>query len=884
MMIGCGGGGEEGSMEKPEANRFTKVVIAEGLDEPMALTTLDDGRVLIAERKGKILMYNPDSAGLHVAMTLPVSTLYTNDEGKQKAAEDGILGLVQDPNFKDNGWVYVYYSPEGPEAKNVIGRFEMKGNEILPSTEKVLLEIPTQRKECCHAGGGMVFDSSGNLYLSTGDNTNPFSFVSGFAPLDERPGREPWDAQRTAANTNDLRGKIIRIHPTAEGSYTIPEGNLFPEGTANTRPEIYVMGVRNPWRLSIDRNSQFLYWGEVGSDMKDSVGLGPYGVDEFNQARAAGNFGWPYIVGDNQAFWDRDFETEEMGDRFDPEHPVNTSVNNTGLQELPPAQPALIYYSYVPSERFPDMGSGGRSAVGGPVFRRDNFRKDAKRVFPAYYEGKWFITEFMRGWIKAVTLDDAGNYVTMEDFLPEMRFDSPIDMKFGAEGDLYLIEYGSAWFRQNDNARLVRIEYNGGNRPPVPEISADKIAGKLPLQVHFDAGQSTDPDADQLTYEWSVATGAGKKELLNGKEMDFTFEEEGVHTVTLIVTDAQGAVSSKEMEIKAGNEPPVIDLAVVDGNQTFFFPGQPFAYTVNVHDEEDGDTRDGSIPATAVDFSIGYRVQLGNQTGGDRFGRAKELILASDCQSCHLPDEMSAGPSFKMIAAKYSGDGTAPRKLAQKVISGGSGVWGEIAMSAHPQLAEDDAMEMVSYILSFDGKAGGASLPLAGNYRTSPDQETGYYELRASYEDKGAGNTPAVNTVATHVLRSNTVLPETSDSSDGVELITSQGRKLLINGPQAFLGFKNMDLSGIKEIRLYAQIPAKMNADGATVEIRSGSLEGEIISGPVALDGNTVLSRRDPLKMVIKPTDTAGDVYFVFKRPGSPVQAFLQLSSIQFLQ
>ena len=80
-------------------------------------------------------------------------------------------------------------------------------------SEKVLLKVPTQREECCHTGGSIAWDKEGNLYLSTGDNTNPHG-SNGYSPSDEREGRGPWDAQKSSANTNDLRGKIIRIKPS----------------------------------------------------------------------------------------------------------------------------------------------------------------------------------------------------------------------------------------------------------------------------------------------------------------------------------------------------------------------------------------------------------------------------------------------------------------------------------------------------------------------------------------------------------------------------------------------------------------------------------------------------------------------------------------------
>src|SRR5687767_4954226 len=106
----------------------------------------------------------------------------------------------------------------------------MKGDSIDLSTRKQLLSVTTLRLQCCHTGGSLAFDQHGNLYLSTGDNVNPFE-SDGYSPSDERPNRFPWDAQSSSANTNDLRGKVLRIHPEPDGTYTIPAGNLFPPGT-----------------------------------------------------------------------------------------------------------------------------------------------------------------------------------------------------------------------------------------------------------------------------------------------------------------------------------------------------------------------------------------------------------------------------------------------------------------------------------------------------------------------------------------------------------------------------------------------------------------------------------------------------------------------------
>jgi len=301
-----------------EANRFTKTVLIEKMDEPLQLAVLDANRVLYIERKGKLWLYDNAAKKKKLITTIPVSTKYTDKAGKKSEAEDGLLGIATDPDFITNKWIYLYYSPAGTQSKNVLARFEFSNNKLITASKKIILEVPVQREQCCHTGGGIAFDSDNNLYLSTGDNTSPRA--TAYAPIDERKERSPWDAQKSSANTNDLRGKVIRIHPLADGKYSIPAGNLFPAGTTGTRPEIYVMGTRNPYRISVDKKTGYLYWGDVGPDSgTDSLGYGPRSYDEINQAKTPGYYGWPYFVGNNQAYWKYDFTSNTSGDKFDPQ-------------------------------------------------------------------------------------------------------------------------------------------------------------------------------------------------------------------------------------------------------------------------------------------------------------------------------------------------------------------------------------------------------------------------------------------------------------------------------------------------------------------------------------------------------------------------------------
>ncbi len=84
------------------------------------------------------------------------------------------------------------------------------------SSEKLLFKFEEQRKECCHHAGSLHFGPRGELFIATGDNTHPHGDSQGYAPIDERPDRSPWDAQKSSANTHSYNGKILRIRPTPE--------------------------------------------------------------------------------------------------------------------------------------------------------------------------------------------------------------------------------------------------------------------------------------------------------------------------------------------------------------------------------------------------------------------------------------------------------------------------------------------------------------------------------------------------------------------------------------------------------------------------------------------------------------------------------------------
>ncbi|PWJ57462.1 cytochrome c [Dyadobacter jejuensis] len=872
------------SKARPEENRFVKEVLVSKLDEPTELVVLDDHRVLFTERKGKVKLYNPKTKTVKLVGEVPV---YSQQEY-------GLMGLNIDPNFKTNQLVYMYYSPPSTEADTAqhLSRFKYDSvkDTLLLSTEEVMLTVPVKRTDCCHTGGSIAWDAQGNLYLSTGDDVNPFK-SNGFGPIDERPGREGWDGQHSSANTMDLRGKILRIKPRygdrranmpgGTNLYDIPNGNLFAPGTEKTRPEIYIMGNRNPYRISVDQRTGYLYWGEVGPDASnDDPKRGPRGYDEVNQARKAGNFGYPMFVADNKAYVDYNFETEVSGKPFDPAAPVNDSPHNTGIKNLPPAQPAFIYYPYAESPDFgPVVGKGGRNAMAGPVYYYDDYQ-DSKVKFPRYYDGKFFAYDWIRDYINAVTMNKEGDLKHIERFMPSGVFSHPMDMQFAVDGSLYLLEYGPNWFAQNDEAALSRITFNAGNRVPIAMAKADHIVGAVPLKVQFSSEGSLDHDKDPIKYEWNFGKGLPKSTQANPS---FTFNKPGEYVVTLTVSDNAGNSATTEVTIKAGNAVPKVDIAL-KGNKTFYWDKQPVAYEVKVQDKEDGSLADKKIPAEDVTLTINYlqgfdKTQLaqGHQANTG-FETGKRLIELSDCKACHAVDKKSIGPSYMEVAKRYEKTRNALKTLAQKVIAGGGGNWGEQAMAAHPQHKPEEAEEMVKYILSLAKEKVVDKKPLKSTYVTEAKKEAGSYLFTASYTDKGNAGMGPLTGSKTIALRSALVPANSYDTAkDASKIKLPTGNEVVVGTKSGgYFMLERIDLSTVKSLSAKVASQADMST-GGVLEVRLGSPSGLKLGEAKVTTSETV---EIPLKVVASPKPQ--DLYFVYVNPAANGKPLFAVDSIHF--
>ncbi|MEP6846160.1 MAG: carbohydrate-binding protein, partial [Panacibacter sp.] len=621
------------------------------------------------------------------------------------------------------------------------------------------------------------------------------------------------------------------------------------------------MGCRNPYRIAINQETSTVYWGEVGPDAGEDSRHGPRGYDEFNQAKKPGYYGWPYFVGDSKAYHDSDFATKQVGDLFDVNSPNNNSVNNIGLKKLPAPTKPMIWYPYGLSKEFPDLGEGGRAAMAGAYYHY-NKSLAKKNSIPAYYDNSLFVFDWMRNWVFALRFDENENYQRMEAFMPLTGdFRRPIDMDITPDGVMYVLEYGTVYGADNDDARLVRIDYNDGNRAPVAKISADDTIGLTALKVTFNSNKSYDNDEDDLLkYEWTFE---GDKVSSTEEKPEYTFKDKGVYKVTLKVTDPSGLSSIDTMEIKAGNTLPQVSINTT-GNSSFYFDAASLDYAVDVQDKEDAsiDAKNIKVKLEYIPKDAGTFKIVNGQ--GVWITPAKDMILAADCKACHQVDKYVLGPAFMDVAKRYEAKPDVISKLANKIITGGAGVWGNTHyMTAHPQLSKEQASTIVKYILSLTQQKTIDSLPSKGTVAIKPTAgKQGTYVLSAAYTDNGNGVVPLTGTQQM-VLRQPMIQAADADIISGIERYDN---KLGVRGNKSYFVLKGIDLKNITQVTYnYA---AKDNA--ATLEVHVDSIKGAVIS-TLNYQPSGDWNKFKQASATITSPDGKHDLYFVFKKDGAIV-------------
>jgi glucose/arabinose dehydrogenase len=628
-----------------------------------------------------------------------------NETGLTAKTEHGILGIALDPGFTTGRpFIYVAYHPYygGTMGRNSgtmmgpgfvradymgerrVSRFTYNETTKTLSDERIVHRYMTQVFSCCHLGGSMDWDSQGNLYFATGDNTGnaPNSNNGGYTNAHPQytvpcpgdvdvatyegtgcgvdtsdpdgdgplPARQPCpatqvtpratqgsfnacgyigysDARQTSGNSNTFEGKLLRVKPVNNPpannpgvgtSYTIPDAtapngpNLFT-GTAVTsgkaKPEIFAMGVRNLYSIDVDDKTDKIAASWVGPDQgTNSVVWGPAKTENAVLINSAGNYGWPFCMGNGQAyraklpsntggglpapaghlgtvpgsdpaagmggggFWDCD----------NPDGIPNDSPYNNGLDRIPAARPTNIWYGpqggcydfprnannvpiYTGSNtsaepasyrRCPWLLGGSQAPMTAGTYRKP--AGDKPDAWPAYWDGRWFLADYAGGnnLRHALLMDPANEFTggapvaadSLYGIIPTslMNNNRIIDMDFGSDGALYIADYGGSNFAIVNNANSVRrFAYIGGPDTPGPDPQVAANANPAATTFSFNIGKS-----GGVSYKWDFSDGG----TATGENVTHTYQSAGngtKPTATLTVTYADGDTASKTIDVPA---------------------------------------------------------------------------------------------------------------------------------------------------------------------------------------------------------------------------------------------------------------------------------------------------------------------------------------------
>lgn len=233
--------------------------------QPLFLTHAGDssGRLFVVEKAGRIKIVSGDQL-------LPTPFLDITDRVGSSGSEQGLLGLAFHPRYVENGRFYVNYTDRNGDT--VVERYQVSSDpdRADPSTAARVLELDQPAPN--HNGGMLLFGPDGYLWIGTGD------------------GGASGDRFGNAQNRRTLLGKMLRLDVDGGEPYAIPPDNPFV-GRADTRPEIWAIGLRNPWRYAFDRATGDLWIADVGQNAYEEVDVVPAG------SPGGLNFGWPIMEG-----------------------------------------------------------------------------------------------------------------------------------------------------------------------------------------------------------------------------------------------------------------------------------------------------------------------------------------------------------------------------------------------------------------------------------------------------------------------------------------------------------------------------------------------------------------------------------------------------------
>lgn len=586
---------------------FQDEVVFEGIEQPTNFAFAPDGRVFVAEKPGRILVYDDLEDTVPDVFADLRGSVYDN-------GDRGLLGLELDPDFAGNGRIYALYTwdhvlgeawnPADPKygtpgvtgdpgcpSQNSSGSCLVSGrlvrlteNQLSPNhaveeggrpKEEQLLEGWCQQFSS-HSVGELEFGPEGALYVSGGDGAS-FESIPDYGQLGTPPnpcgdpptpaGTAPSpvsDAQGGALRSQNLKllnGAILRIDPDTGEAF---EGNPLEESSDENTRRTIGKGFRNPFRFAFDSDSGEIYVSNVGSSE----------IEEIDRLQALPstlyNSGWPCFEGIQ-----RHFQYRDLG--------LNVCK---AMYAAEPSSASLPFFSYshkqtvVPDDECPTESG---SAIGGISLYEGT-------QFPAKYKGALFFADAVRGciWVMYPGEDGKPDPTTTERFLRESMIYPGVKIAEGPDGYLYYADlFSDEGF--GDGA-IHRIAY----RPDSPtarlaaEPSFGLYDGSGDFETELDASKSSDPTGDPLTFEWDL-------------DEDGVFEATGGETRTLTFTEAE------QEEREANDESPNRVIAVrVEDDESFasvaritIYPGdKPPVPTI-------------TKPAAGFQWGVGDEIRLG---------------------------------------------------------------------------------------------------------------------------------------------------------------------------------------------------------------------------------------------------------------------------------
>ena len=619
---------------------FEGLALGQGIEEPTALRFAPDGKVFVAEKSGKILVYS----GLEDHSPTLFADLRTE---VYNGNDRGMLGLALDPQFSPaHPYVYVLYAydaepgdesprwgkpgedgdgcpePPGVETDGCVVQGRLSRLTANLTTDHMISEQPLITDWCqqfsSHSVGDLQFDASGNLWASGGEGAS-FTKVDwgqyGFPqanPCGDPPAgvggiEEPPDAEGgalRAQNPKRLSGSLIRVDPeTGQG---VPGNPLFSSLDANER-RLVGKGFRNPFRFAIDPQTNEVYVDNVGSSVYEEI-------DRFTPSSSSlYNSGWPCYEGP---------EPREL-------YAFRGLAVCDHLYQTPGStSPPFYYYSHesgvTPDDPCPYKEG---SAISGLAFYEGG-------AYPDEYDGALFFSDAVRGCVYVMRPGEDGrpNPLTTEPFLTEGGLYPGVDIEVGPEGDLF---YASLYSEGFEPGAIHRISYDPD--APHAQLTANKEWGDTPLEANFDAGGSTDPQHEGLEYEWDLdGNGIFGAPTPSSAASETYFDGSQNRKAAVRVVDESGHDSVAQLTIFPGDSPPAVEIdQPVAGErwnvgQAIHFKGAAFD-----SEEVSGEDPQGEVPAER----LYWRSRLYHCPGGP--------------ESCH------AHP-LQVFPAVESGDLTAP--------------------------------------------------------------------------------------------------------------------------------------------------------------------------------------------------------------------------------